>query len=130
MVESNDEDPSARKAGDINGATSLFKECLGVEPKATNAVRIERKAAKSQLLKLTLDGKVCVLRNKSKSRKKGNSDYIKSIFITAGFPLIEQQRIKGSENILKEITKMVTVINHYTLNRHPVSHYSPELLYR
>ena len=67
MVESNDEDPSARKTGDYNGATSLSKECLGVEPKITNVVRIGRKATKSQLLKSTLqniDGKVCVLWNK------------------------------------------------------------------
>ena len=40
MVESDDEDQSAKKAGDINEATSLFKEYLGVEPTVTNAVRI------------------------------------------------------------------------------------------
>ena len=53
MVESDNEDPSARKADDIKKATSLFKECLSVEPIVTNAVRIG-KAFKPQLLKLTL----------------------------------------------------------------------------
>lgn len=43
MVESDDEDPSARKADDIKEATSLFKEHLGVEPSVTNAVRIGKK---------------------------------------------------------------------------------------
>ena len=43
MVESNDKDTSARKAGDINKTTSLFKEYLGVEPTVTNAVRIGKK---------------------------------------------------------------------------------------
>ena len=52
MVESDNEDPSARKA-DIKKATSLFKECLGVEPTVTNAVRIG-KASKPRLLKLIL----------------------------------------------------------------------------
>ena len=40
MVQYDDEDSSARKAGDINKATSLFKECLRVKPTVTNAVRI------------------------------------------------------------------------------------------
>ena len=43
MAESEDEDPSARKTGDITEATSLFKEYLGVEPTVTNAVRIGKK---------------------------------------------------------------------------------------
>ena len=64
MAESDDEDLSARKAGDINEATLLFKEYLGVEHTVTNAVRIGKKATKPQLLKLTfqnLDDKVSVL---------------------------------------------------------------------
>ena len=43
MVQYDDEDPSARKAGDINKATSLFKECLRVKPTVINAVRIGKK---------------------------------------------------------------------------------------
>ena len=43
MVQYDDEDPSARKAGDINKATSLFKECLKVKPTVINAVRIGKK---------------------------------------------------------------------------------------
>ena len=55
MVESDNEDPSARKADDIKKATSLFKECLGVEPTVTNAVRIGKASnCKPRLLKLTL----------------------------------------------------------------------------
>ena len=43
MVESDDEDLSARRAGDINEATSLFKEYLRIEPTVTNAVRIGKR---------------------------------------------------------------------------------------
>ena len=40
MVQSDDEDPSARKAGNINKATLLFKGYPGVELTVANAVRI------------------------------------------------------------------------------------------
>ena len=115
MVECDDEDPSARKAADINEATSLFKEYLGVEPTVTNAVRIRKKATKPRLLELTLqnlDDKVSVLRNILKLRKEEVSDYIKSIFITADFASLKQQRNKRLRDQLKEMSKDG---NHYMI---------------
>ena len=82
MVESDDEDPSARKACDINETTSLFKDYIGVEPTVTNAVRIGKKATKPPFQ--NLDNKDSDLRKILKLRKE-NSDYIKSIFPMADF---------------------------------------------
>ena len=83
MVESDDEDPSARKACDINETTSLFKEYISVEPTVTNVVRIGKKATKPQFQ--NLDNKDSDLRNKLKLRKEENSNYIKSTFPMADF---------------------------------------------
>ena len=72
MTELQGEDPSVKKTNDINEATSLFKEYLGVETTLTNAVRIGKNATKPQLLKVTLQSlnyKVSVLQNKLKLRK-------------------------------------------------------------
>ena len=60
------------------------------------------------MLKLTLqnlDDKVSVLHNKLKVRKEKNSDYDKSIFITADFTPMEQQRSKRLRDQLKEMNK-------------------------
>ena len=77
------------------------------------------KSTKPQLLKLTLqnlDDKVSVLRNKLKLRKEENSDYIKSIFITADFTPLEQQRNKRLRDQLKEMNKDG---NHYMIKTEP-----------
>ena len=50
MIESLEEDASARKSDDINKVTSLFLNYLGVTCSVTNAVQIGKKGTKPHLL--------------------------------------------------------------------------------
>ena len=54
MIESLEEDASARKSDDISKVTSLFSDYLGVTCSVTNAVQIGKKGTKSHLLKVSV----------------------------------------------------------------------------
>ena len=84
VIESLEEDASARKSDDINKVTSLFSDYLGVTCSVTNAVRIGKKGTKPHLLKVSvsnLQEKISILWSKMKLRDKNLPEHITSILL-------------------------------------------------
>ena len=93
MPESTASKSAATKKDDIMKVTSVLQDYIKVKPTINNAVRLGKKGSdKPHLLKIIIEEKVAILRNKFKLRAEPNPEYIRKIFATPDLTPLEQKK--------------------------------------
>lgn len=113
VEESSGDNGQVRKEQDVNKATSIFNEYMGIKPTVVNALRIGKRRdagpdVKPRLLKLTFGSeqdKASLLCNCTKLRNKSNPENVRKVYVTPDLTPQEQQQNKVLRNQLAEMNK-------------------------